>query len=285
MSGGDDVSVWPYYKFALFVTGSGEREFLELLFRPLTAIGRCHFQVVHQLGQRSPIRSKAKALKMVGRGKKIPDKDEDIGIKARVYLSGGYSFIVLVDDLEHDRAEMAKLVFDRYRTAFDELLRPLGLQSKASVQFLVNILEAFYFADAQAVNRVLGTQIADFEGDVETIPHPKNELKSLVSSSGKGRGFDEVKDGKAIMQQLDVAKVLSRPKTCRSLRTAFAWCSRAAGMRSTQHFRLIDGASSRSRPFSLIPSRPFRVESRRRAMRHPPAFGMSSTKSDAKLQR
>ena len=196
----------------------------------------------HGLGQRSPIRSKAKSLEMVGRGNLIPDKDEDIGLKARKYLAEGYHYVILIDDLEHARAEMAEAVYGRYRRAFDVLLSPLGLQNKASVHFLVNMLEAYYFADPQTVNSVLGTQLADFEGEVEAIPHPKNHLKSIVSSSTKGRSFDEVRDGKAIMQQLDVAKVLSRPETCRSLRTAFAWCSRAMGLRPTERFRLIDGS-------------------------------------------
>jgi hypothetical protein len=242
VSGGERVSDWPFHKFALFVTGHGERDFLPMLFRLLETDGHCNFQVVHQLGQRSPIRSKPKAVKMVGRGKKIPDKDEEIGLKGRKYLAEGYHYVVLIDDLEHARSEIAEAVYGRYRRAFDVLLSPLGLQSKASVHFLVNMLEAYYFADARAVNSVLGTQLADFAGDVETIPHPKNHLKSIVSSLAKGRSFDEVRDGKAVMQQLDVAKVLSRPETCRSLRTVFAWCGRAMGQRPTERFRLTDGS-------------------------------------------
>jgi hypothetical protein len=83
MSGGGETSSWSFYKFALFVTGDGERDFLPELFRPLVAGGHCYFKAVHQLGQRSPRRPKAKPLNMVGRGKMIPDKDEDIGLKAR----------------------------------------------------------------------------------------------------------------------------------------------------------------------------------------------------------
>ena len=76
------------------------------------------------------------------------------------------------------------------------------------------MLEAYYFADATAVNSVLGTDLEDFDGDVETIPHPKNMLKRIVAALGPDRSFDEVVDGRAIVQQLDVVKVLSRPETC-----------------------------------------------------------------------
>lgn len=61
----------------------------------------------------------------------------------------------------------------------------------------------------------------DFEGDVETIRHPKGDLKKLVE------GFREVQDGGKIIDQLDVEHVLSNPKTCKSLRTIFAWCAKA----------------------------------------------------------
>ena len=122
MSEGGEISEWPFHKFALFVTGDGERDFLPLLFRLLETDGHCLFRVVHQLGQRSPIRSKAKSLEMVGRGKEIPDKDEEIGLKARKYLAEGYHYVVLIDDLEHARSEMAEAVYGRYRRAFDVML-------------------------------------------------------------------------------------------------------------------------------------------------------------------
>lgn len=244
MSSEGDTSGWKFYRFALFVTGDGERDFLPGLFRPLVAAGHCTFRVVHQLGQRSPIRSKIRQQRMVGRGKIIPDKDEDIGLKARKFLGEGHNFILLIDDLEHDRAEEAEEVYARYRAALDVMLTPRGLESRASVHFLVNMLEAYYFADATAVNSVLGTDLEDFDGDVETIPHPKNMLKRIVAALGPDRSFDEVVDGRAIVQQFDVIKVLSRPETCRSLRTVFAWCWRTMGLLPTDLFRLVDGQLS-----------------------------------------
>jgi hypothetical protein len=154
MNGGAAPSAWPFYRFALFVTGDGERAFLPSLFRPLERGGHCHFRVVHQISQRRPIHSRARKQEMVGRGKLIPDKDEEIGLKARKYLQEGYNFVVLIDDLE------------------------------------------------------------------------------------------EIEHGRAIVGNLDVAKVLSQRETCRSLRTAFAWCNRAMGLPPTELFRLADGQLS-----------------------------------------
>jgi hypothetical protein len=244
MIGGTQTSGWAFYRFALFVTGDGERGFLPTLFRSLERGGHCHFRVVHQLGQRSPIRSSSRRLEMVRSGKVIPDRDADIGLKARKYLLEGFDYIVFIDDLEHSRAEDASAVYARYRAAFDVMLRSLGWEARASVHFLVNMLEAYYFADAAAVNAVLDTELTDFEGDVETISHPKNQFKGIVSALGGGQSFDEVEHGKAIVARLDVAKVLSRPETCRSLRTAFAWCCRAMGLAPTELFRLVDGQLS-----------------------------------------
>jgi hypothetical protein len=98
------------------------------------------------------------------------------------------------------------------------------------------MLEAYYFAHAAAINGALGTELIDFEGDVETIRHPKNELKKLSP------GFDEVEHGRLILEQLDVIHVLSNPSTCRSLRTLFGWCSKAIGLEFTDVHELRNGS-------------------------------------------
>jgi hypothetical protein len=85
------------------------------------------------------------------------------------------------------------------------------------------MLEAYYFADAAAVNAVVGTQFSDFDGDVETIKHPKGELKRLAP------GFNERAHGAEIVARLDVPHVLSRADACASLRALFAWCAKAIG--------------------------------------------------------
>jgi hypothetical protein len=158
---------------------------------------------------------------MVGSGKTIPDKDaNEIGITARKYLNQKPNpecrYVILLDDLEYSRVNIARDVFDRYRQALDTILKEQ--KNRASVHFLVNMLEAYYFADAAAINAVLETSLTDYEGDVETIRHPKGELKKLYPN------FREVRDGGEILDYLDVEKVLSNPDTCASLRTLFAWC-------------------------------------------------------------
>lgn len=233
-----DGKEWKFFKFGLIVTGKGEKDFLPKLFRSLEATGCCHFQVICQIGQRSEITSKRRVAQMVGTGQRIPNKDaEEIGFPAREYLKTEATFVILVDDLEADRKSHAQAIFQRYRDALDTIL-PESQKPRASVHFLVNMLEAYYFANASAINAVLGTNLEDYEHDVETIRHPKNELKKYCAS------FREIKHGREIVDKLDVEHVLSRPKTCASLRTLFGWCSKAIGQTPTDKFKLIDGLYS-----------------------------------------
>ena len=154
---------------------------------------------------------------MIGSGKRIPNRDaEEIGLPTRKFLSTDDRYVLLIDDLEAKRSDDIQQVFDRYRLALDTML-PANQARRASVHFLVNMLEAYYFADTQAVNAVLGTELVDFEGDVETIRNPKRELKGLCP------GFDERGHGRLIVERLNVLDVLSRADACCSLRTIFAW--------------------------------------------------------------
>ena len=101
------------------------------------------------------------------------------------------------------------------------------------------MLEAYYFADARAVKQVLvGIELDDYEGDVETIPHPKNKLKNLY------RGFDEIEHGGRIVDALRVCHVLSRRDECSTLRTMFAWLCKAIGESEGDACRLVDGRYS-----------------------------------------
>ena len=109
---------------------------------------------------------------------------------------------------------------------------------RASVHFLVNMLEAYYFADARAVNAVLGIDLDDFEEDAETIRNPKGRLKSLCP------GFDEREHGRLIVERLDVLHVLSRADTCCSLRTIFAWIYTAIEAPDSEIRSLLDGCNS-----------------------------------------
>ena len=173
-----------YFHFGLIVTGKSERDHLPKLFDSLMATRICTFQVIGRTEQRSPITSDKKKLKMVGSGKIIPDKDAtEIGLPAWLYLDAdSCHLVVLVDDLEHDRCPQVQQVFDRYRQALDTMLAP-SQRARAAVHFLVNMLEAYYFADAAAVNAVLALHppLEDYADDVENIRHPKDELKKIVS--------------------------------------------------------------------------------------------------------
>jgi len=64
----------------------------------------------------------------------------------------------------------------------------------------------------------LDPPLSDWPGDVEKIPNPKSEIKERYP------GFNEVEDGRKILDRIDIEYVLSQPDTCAWLRTLFAWC-------------------------------------------------------------
>ena len=205
-----------YFHFGLIVTGETEEQHFPKLFKSLMATGICTFEVIRRVGQLGAITSEER-LKALGNRKDIPSIDAKIGLTARRYLMTDVChFVLLIDDLEYDRRNQEQQVFDRYRLALDTILDTLKL--RASVHFLVNMLEAYYFANAQAINDVLKTSVEDYEGDVEDIHHPKGDLKGLY------RRFNEIKHGGAILDKINIEHILSRPDACASLRTLFAWC-------------------------------------------------------------
>ncbi|MCY4341679.1 MAG: hypothetical protein OXE48_10015 [Gammaproteobacteria bacterium] len=219
---GTEADRWAHVQFGLIVTGETEQRCLADLFRILASQSNCSFKVIRRIAQRSPITSEKRIQKMVGTGKKIPDRDaEQIGFPAWDFLCSGGRFVILVDDLEASRAEKADAVFGRYREALDTVLGD-SMSARAAVHFLANMLEAYYFGDARAVNEVLGTDLEDFDGDVETIKHPKNDLKSLCAR------FNEKEHGPMIVKRLDVQHVLAQRERCAFLRTMFKWASVAA---------------------------------------------------------
>lgn len=221
-SGEADAVRWRHLRFGLIVTGEAEENCLPELSRILASEGTCSFTVIRRIGQRSPIRSERRKLQMIGAGKSIPDKDaEQIGFPARQFLRDRGDFVILVDDLEASRSEDVDAVFGRYRVALDTILGK-RMSAKAGVHFLVNMLEAYYLADANAVNHVLGTDLEDFDGDVETIRHPKGRLRSIHAE------FDEKEHGPLIVAVLNIPHVLAHEERCASLRTMFEWASVAA---------------------------------------------------------
>ena len=209
---------WVFLHFGLIVTGDTEWEHLPKLFKSLMATGVCHVEVIRKIEQRSPRTSRRQKPEVVGTNQMIERKDElEIGLPARGYMNrSGCRFVLLIDDLEYDRRNQAQQIFDRYRTALDTVLDTL--KHRASVHFLVNMLEAYYFADAEATNAVLETSLLDYEGDVETIRNSKSDLRQMCPT------FREIEHGGRILDQIDIVRVLSHPDTCASLRTLFAWC-------------------------------------------------------------
>ena len=210
--------------FGLIVTGKGERDFLPQFMRSLMERASCNFRVIRSIGQRTPVTSEKKIIKMTGTGKTIPTRDEeDIAIPTRLFLRGyPYHFVVLIDDAEADRLSILGQVFARYRAALNLLLTPAE-QDRASAHFLVNMLEAYYFAHSEAVNQAIDEVVlsGDHPTDVErTIRHPKNDLKALCS------GFDEISDGAKIVAKLDLDRVLDDANSCAYLRALFGWCVR-----------------------------------------------------------
>ena len=210
------------FEIGLVVTGKGEESFLPSLFRPLMARAHCVFRVLRRIGQRDPVTGKKRLIRMVGSGQRIPSKDEEeIGVPILVYLRRNPNCCAMVvDDLEGSRRGVADAVFARYRAALDEVLGPSGLGGRAAVHFLVNMLEAYYFADSNAVNAVASAPViaADHPTDVEAIGHAKGDLKALWPA------FDEVDHGGLICRRIDLDHVLSRPAECCWLRAMIAWC-------------------------------------------------------------
>jgi hypothetical protein len=157
---------------------------------------------------------------MVGSGKAIPDRDaNEIGIPARIYLENNAdSFVLLIDDLEFDRRNLEGAIFERYRNALDMIVREQ--KDRCSVHFLVYMLEAYFFAHADIINSVLEPDppFTDRDGDVETIRHPKGDIKDRCPH------YREREHGRQMLESLDLVHVLSKPDTCAGLRTLMAWC-------------------------------------------------------------
>jgi len=160
---------------------------------------------------------------MVGRpGVRIPSRAEnEISIPVRLLLRDHPDrFLVLIDDLEHDRRDDVEAIFGHYRESLD-LLLDAEEKSRAAVHFLVNMLEAYFFADPAAVERALGLHLGSPDGDVEEIRHPKKLLKRHFPA------YRERDHGGRVLEHLDLHRVLADPAFCSWLRSCVAWLVRA----------------------------------------------------------
>jgi len=229
---------WNYSTIGLWVTGRGEEEFLPAFFRSIETTGRCHVVVRRRIGQLSP-RSTTKKLKMVGKGQLISSRQEEFALNVRGFLQQSPSnYAVVIDDLE-ERQPNHKAVFDTYREPLDRILRQQDLTDRASVQFFVPMVEAYFLADAQATQDALGISIDKIERDPETIRGPKGKLKNYCLEAGQS--FNERLDGAKIAGRIDLDKVLGNPDHCISLRSLVKWCSRRIGEKDTTRFQLLHG--------------------------------------------
>lgn len=229
---------WQFVTFGLLVTGRGEEVFAANMFRALEASHHCHFETIGRVPQLSPVTSSVRAVKIAGSGRMLPSKDvERIGLPARGFLRKGENRrVVLVDDLEYDRRPTASGVWERYRNALDQALNGIEEKSKAAVHFFVNMVEAYFLADAQSTNSALGTSLPSQAEDVESVRNPKGTLKRAYP------GYDEIEHGVQVVDAIDMDRILSNPETCKALRTLFLWCAQQAGIEIDERFRLNDGA-------------------------------------------
>ncbi len=208
-----------HFKFILFVTGKGEQQHLPKMFKSLSKSKICSFTVGEFVGQLRPITSPKRIPRMVGTGQQLPNGDfERIGAPARRYIQEDpCHLLMLIDDLEGISEDEAMATFNRYRKALDSGLG--NDKRRASVHFLVNMLEAYFFADSNALNSALNLEppVGPHDGDVEAIQHPKNKLKRIFPA------YRETEHPGLILDLLDLDVVLSNPNHCASLRTCIKW--------------------------------------------------------------
>lgn len=243
-------------EFGLIVTGKSEKSHIENLFRELSARGYCFFQSIHIIQQLSPITSrKRKQPSIVGTANSLPARDQELALRARRFLrKKSCRYVIVIDDLERKRVDQANDVYQHYRTALDneKILSPQERQ-RSAVHFLVNMLEAYFFADPQAVNKALKPAILlqELDGDVEKIGNPKAVLKEHCKK------YREIQDSGKVLNTISLTRVLENPECCKSLRTLVAWCIAALKpvLQEAEHAELIEQFKVRKESLSPLTSK------------------------------
>ena len=179
---------------------------------------------------------------MVGKGKPLSSKQEDFALKIRGFLEQSPANLALVTDDLEDRTPMHNAVFATYREPLDRILSPRGLQNRASVHFLVPMIEAYFLADATAVNEAFELAIDEPEGDPEEIRGAKGKLKKHCQVAGAN--YNERTTGEVLAGRIDLEKILDNPDYCVSLRCLVKWCSRRSGEPDGDRFQLLNGKVS-----------------------------------------
>lgn len=250
------MSAWRFHHIGLLVTGKAEEECVPLLLNKALAGatgGRCVVQTIRRVEQLRPRRASTPAPKLAVAGSKglILRRDEEIALAARMFLRQHRDgLVVLLDDEERTgdaidddgRIELHG-VFERYRDAFDGMLG--GDARRVGVFFLRRMLEAYYFAQPEAIGLALDVESGAFDGaDVEALSHPKGRLKGLCQQ--RGRAFNEREDGRTISGLIELDVILDGIETCASLRALVAWCMAAVGgCEAPDRFQLAGGIIDR----------------------------------------
>jgi hypothetical protein len=145
------------------------------------------------------------------------------------------------DDLESDASSAPEAHFRYYRELIDRFVVDPELRQRCFVHFFVNMREAYFLADAAAMNAVLGTSESDHDGDVEHIVSPKGKLSKLVKGLDRSLKFDEKVHGAQLMAKLNLDHVLEHQERCKAMRTFVAWCWQIAGEERGIRFCLTEG--------------------------------------------
>lgn len=230
----------------LVVTGHGEAKCAS------SVIGKI-FGTFHAIKPLEPIRADQRPRQTIRTtsGRSSGQFDKDVPTKRHLEvirelgkrLADPAVICILIDDLEGGERTVAVAHFEYYRRMLNDI-PAVNVTARSSAHFLVNMLEAYFFHDVEATNRVIeGLELGRHDGDVEDISHPKDALKNEIKQRiGQNRGYRETEDAVKIVRHLNLETVLADPDQCRSLRTLVAWCWEQIGQERTDRFQLKDGA-------------------------------------------
>ena len=227
---------WTYFTIGVWVTGEGEQKFMPAFLRELSGTGRCSVVVQQRIGQLTA-RGQKRKLKMVGKGQHVSTRQEDIALRIRGFLQASdLNLALLVDDLEKRSVAEAYTI---YREPIDRVTPDENMRKRASVNFLVPMVEAYFLADAEAVKQSIGVTVPALGQDPETVSGPKGKLKTYCKEASVD--YNEKEHGEKLAGAIDLQKVLGESDHCKSLRTLMKWCLSRIGEPITDRFQLSSG--------------------------------------------
>ncbi len=218
--------------FGLLVTGKleeGGREggraqaSLADLFRPIRNTGLCDLKVALRFNQWVPEKKEPPlTVRRSPEPKSLPTFKQEIALKVRGWLENGQNrFLIFIDDGERARAATIGEVFADYRSTITALL-PEAQHPRVAVHFLVNMIEAYYFADPERASEALGWSIPRIGGDPEEIRNPYSDLIEAAGRLGKDYGKKR-ETGERVLARIRLEEILKNPEHCGWLRAAVRW--------------------------------------------------------------